>query len=253
LIILAGVPERSRAQTAGTQDSALALEGQVERTMQPAYRVVEGVSDGVYNFMRNYVVESLLPDRLTSGLWIAPEEDSARLFNQNLRMEEMRLLLQTRESYPITSDGVGSSDAALLQQWRSRAMLEQQSAVAAAFKETLLQRYQLEFFGPRSDNYLGDHGNWDPASLTMAGIIGGFLLYFDGMRARAQVADWELGIDLRSGLHLQETLRRRPASAPLARLELGYHDRKLALVTEWGLANGRPDYASVGLEYRLRY
>jgi hypothetical protein len=221
--------------------------------MQPAYRVVEGVSDGVYNFMRSYVVGNLWADESARGLRMAPEEDSARLFDENLRKQELLFVRQTREAYPVTSEASGPFDSALIAGWRSRTIEGVRFAAAVAVKETLRQRYRLEFFDSRSDSYLWDRSNWDPGSLALAGVVGGFLFYLDGMRATAKVADWDLAIDLRSGLRFQQFLRQGAANARLASLKLGRGDKPLALVTEWGLANGRLASRSVGFEYRLRY
>jgi hypothetical protein len=229
------------------------LDGTVRSTVQPAYRLVEGVSDGVYDFVRVRLIGSFLAQSLTRNLRAAPGQDSALLFDKNLREKEARFLQRARETYPAWSDAAGPSDAARLREWQSWAADEQRSVAVDALRDTLLQRYGLELFGRSAQAYAGDRRNWDPGLLTMAGLIGGGLLYVNGMHAAAGLGDWNLAMDLRSGARLQQALRDGAPARGLARLELGYKDKPLTVASEWGADGRRLRSQSLGLMYRLRY
>lgn len=228
-------------------------DGAVAGTVQPAYRFVEGISDGVYDFMREHVIGSIMPGRMTRNLKAAPREDSAPLFEQNLRGKESRFLQRAREAYPVLDDRDGPPDPVRFQQWRSWAVEEQVSVTVDALKDTLLERYQLELFGRSAQAYALQRRNWDPGLVTMAGLVGGALLYVNGMHAVAHMGRWSLAVDLRSGARLRQALQNGASSGRLAGLELGYRDLPLALAAEWGSQGGRLRGERVGLIYRLRY
>jgi hypothetical protein len=229
------------------------LGGAVQDTIRPAYRFVEGISDGVYDFVRLQVIGNILPERMTSNLYAAPRQDSAALLDKNLSEKEARFLQRAREAYPIAGDKAGSVEQAPLQQWRSWAAAEQLSVSVDALKDTLLQRYGLDFFGRSSEAYAKDRRNWDPGFLTMAGLVSGALLYLNGMHATAPLGDLRLGIDLSSGLRVQRAMQSGGAGRRLGGLELGYKGQPLALAADWGVDNERLRGESVGLKYRLQF
>ncbi len=229
------------------------LGGAVEGTVHPAYRFVEGISDGIYDFMRDHVIRNIMPGRLSRNLRAAPGRDSAPLFDRNLREKESRFLQRAREAYPILDDKAGPSDTVRLQEWRSWAAEEQVSVTVDALKDTLLERYQLELFGRSSQAYARERRNLDPGFMTMAGLVGGALLYANGMHAVAHMGCWKLAVDLRSGARLRQALQEGASSRRLAGLELGYKDKPLALAADWGAQGGRLRGERVGLVYRLRY
>ncbi|MDD5627956.1 MAG: hypothetical protein PHU21_02750 [Elusimicrobia bacterium] len=87
----------------------------------------------------------------------------------------------------------------------------------------------------------------------MTGLVGGALLYVNGMHAVAHMGRWSLAMDLRSGARFRQALRSGVSSQRLAGLELGCRDLPLALAADWGAQGGRLRGERVGLIYRLRY
>jgi len=234
-------------------DPAPAMGGRLDGAVQPAYRFVEGISDGVYDFVRVHLIRNLLPDGMTRNLIAAPRRDSSLAFAEKLREKEGRFLRRAQEAYPVLAGTADPADPARRQEWRTWAAEEQVSVAVDAMRDTLLQRYGLEFFGRSSETYLKDRRNWDPGLLTMAGLVGGSLLYVSGLHATARLGDWKLGLDLRSGLRLRQALQDQGSARHLAGLELGYKDAPVTLATEWGLSRGRLGSERVGLNYRLKY
>ena len=229
------------------------LDGSVQGALRPAYRFVEGISDGAYEFVRVHLIGSILPARLSRSLYAAPGPDSGELFFRNLRDQEARYLQRMREAYPVADQQAGSPDPARLQEWRCWAAEEQTGAAINALTDTLLQRYQLGIFARSSETYAKDRRNWDPGFFTMAAVVGGTILFFNGMHAAVPLADLRLRIDLRPGQRLQQALRSDGTARRLASLELGYKDAPLTAAMEWGVAEGHLRNESVGLRYRLRY
>ncbi|MBI3552864.1 MAG: hypothetical protein HY077_10130 [Elusimicrobia bacterium] len=224
-------------------DEAASMPGAV----QPAYRFIEGISDGVYDFARRRVAGTLLPERLTRSLKAAPKKDSAPLFERHLQENESRYLARARAAYPL------AGGEAQVRSWRSWAAAEQASVAADTLADTLVERYQLEFFGDSSGRYALDRRNWNPGFLSMSGVLGGTFLYLAGVHASASVGRLKLGIDLSPGLRFQRALQGAGEAQRLASLELGLKDVPLTLTTEWGLSEGRLRGERVALNYRLRY
>ncbi len=218
----------------------------------PAYRMVEGVSDGVYDFMRIHILGNILPERLTRSLKAAPDQDSAPLFDRNLREAESRYLARARAAYPIYSADKPPTDAQI-QAWRSWATAEQMSVGVGALGDTLIERYKLELFGGASGSYALDRRNWDPGFLTMAGVLGGTFLYLNGVHATMNVAGFKLGVDVAPGLRLRQAMHSQGEFNRLASLELGYKKLPVSVTTEWGSSNGKARGERYGLVYRLRY
>jgi len=229
------------------------LDGAVQDTVQPAYRFVEGISDGVYDFMRERIIGALLPDRLNQDLKAAPGQDSAPLFNKNLNDREARFIDRARAAYPIITDDAGSAGEAQVETWRSWAAREQVSVAVDSLRDTLMQRYQLQLFGENSGNYAKQTQHWDPGFLAMAGLVGGSFLYLNGIHATAHMGDLRLGIDISSGLKLQHAVENDGTTQHLAGLELGYKNSPVSVATEWGTTQGRFHNDTVGLNYKLRY
>ncbi|MBI3552820.1 MAG: hypothetical protein HY077_09900 [Elusimicrobia bacterium] len=240
------------SQTAAILGGAPPAAAPAPGAAEPAYRFVEGISDGVYDFMRLHVIGAILPDRLTRSLKAAPAQDSALLFDRNLHDKEARYLARVRAAYPTFAEGRAPSDAQI-QAWRSWATAEQVSVAVDALGDTLTKRYQLELFGDASGEYAKDRRNWDPGFLTMSGILGGTFLYLNGMHATAYLGRFKLGVDIASGLRLRRALQQEGDSRRLAGVELGYKGSPLALTTEWGSTSGRVKNERFGAIYRLRF
>lgn len=229
------------------------IDGAVQDTVQPAYRFVEGVSDGVYDFMREHVIGALLPDRLNQDLKAAPAQDSAPLFNKNLNDREARFIDRARTAYPIITDDAGSAGEAQIEAWRSWAAREQVSVAVDSLRHTLMQRYQLQLFGENSGDYAKQTQHWDPGFIAMAGLVGGSFLYLNGLHATAHMGDFKLGIDISAGRRFQHAVENDGTTSHLAGLELGYKNIPVSVATEWGTTQGRFHNDTVGLNYKLRY
>lgn len=229
------------------------LGGAMNGAGRPAYRFVEGLSDGVYDFLRSHLIGSVFPGRLSRGLRGSPKGDSYALFEYQFERKEARYLERLRESYPIQESADGHYDPGQVSAWRSWAVEEQVSVAVDSLRDTLMGRYQLELFGKKSGKYAVDRRNWDPGFLTMAGIVGGAFLYLNGLHADAHVGAVKVGLDLRAGLKIQNAAQDHDPMARMAGVELGYKDKPVTIASEWGMQDGRVRNERFGLKYRLKY
>jgi len=222
--------------------------------LHPAYRVIEGVSDGVYDFMRSHLIGNILPRRLTRSLRRSPDSDSYALLSEELSRKEHRFLARLQETYPIQNGTAGGPYTSFqLAEWRAWAAQEQVSVLIDSMKDALLGRYELESFGHASGRYARDPRNWKPRFLTASGILGGAFLYLNGMHAEARAGFMRLGSDLQAGMKIRSALQGDARTGHLANLELSYKDRPLTLVTEWGAERGHLRHERLGLKYQIRY
>lgn len=219
---------------------------------RPAYRLVEGFSDGVYNFMRCHLIGNILPSGLTRELPRSPTGDSYALFENNFGEKETRYLQRLREAYPIQAEFAKTNEERM-GAWRSWAAEEQLSVAIDSLGDTLMDRYQLQPFGNYTGRYAQDRRNWDPGFLTMAGLMGSTFLYLSGLHTDAEMGQWKMGIDLRSGLLIRQAIQNRQDASRVASVEVGYKNNPVTAATEWGLAHGNFRGESIGLKYRLRY
>ncbi|OGR83233.1 MAG: hypothetical protein A3J74_03260 [Elusimicrobia bacterium RIFCSPHIGHO2_02_FULL_57_9] len=219
---------------------------------RPAYRLVEGISDSVYNFMRSHLIGNILPTGLSRQMAQSPKNDSYAAFEYRFREKEKRYLERLSQAYPAQNQ-FARKDEGKIEAWRSWAAAEQASVAIDSLKDTLLDRYQLEPFGLCSGRYAKDRRNWDFGFLTMAGIIGSTFLYLNGLHADGAIGPWKMGVDLRSGLAVRQAVKNGKELSRVASFELGYKDHPLAAAAQWGLAQGHFRSESVGLKYRLRY
>lgn len=231
------------------------IDGAVQGTVRPAFRVVEGISDGVYDFVRIHVIGNIMPNALSRNLKAAPQQDSAPLFDKKLHDKEARFMDRARAAYPVGSDD--SQAAAQIHQqrqaWRQWAADEQVSVAIDSFADTLAERYQLQLFGKKSGEYAVKRRNWDPGFLTMAGLLGSTFLYFNGMHASGDIGPVKFGLDLSAGLKFRRVLQAAGTAPGLGSLELGLKNIPLTVATAWGVAQGRLHNERFGVNYRLRY
>jgi hypothetical protein len=218
------------------------------QSVQPAYRFVEGISDGVYDFARLHVAGNLLPDRLNRSLRAAPKKNSAPLFDQNLRDNESRFLARAKAAYPVATDDLTRKRA-----WSHWVAREQLSVAAGTLTDTLTERYQLEMFGSASGAYAADRRNWDPGFLSMAGVLGGAFLYLNGLHANASWGRLRFGADLSSGLSFQRAVQGDGNLQHLGAFEIGLKSCPVTVSTEVGLASGHLTDERVGAHYKLRF
>lgn len=234
LAIILPTPARAAESLLGKE-----MGGTVSGAANPAFRLAQGVSDGVYNFMRSHLISAILPEGLTRSLRRAPQGDSYTLFKKHFHDNEVRALRRWAAAPP-------TQDATL-------ATEEQVAVLIDSFQDTMLGRYDLQLFGKATGQYAKDRRNWDAGFLTMAGIMGGAFLYLNGLRADAAVGPMRLGIDLRAGHKLRRALQGAANASRVAGLELGYKDHPLTLAAQLGLSRGSLQAESFGLNYRFRY
>jgi hypothetical protein len=219
--------------------------------IQPAFRFVQGFSDGFYDFTRLHFIDNIFPERLSRGLKAAPKEDSAPAFDRTLRENEDRFIARANAAYPAAVDGPAAENR--LEAWRTWAVQEQVGVVAGSLGDTLINRYQLELFGQYSGAYAQDRRNWDPGFLSMTGVLGGAFLYVGGVHAHFDVGRLKVGLDLAPGMKFQRAFQNDGTVEHIAALSLGLKNVPLSLSTDWGLASGRLSAERVGLDYKLRF
>jgi hypothetical protein len=227
------------------------LDSAVQGTLRPAYRLVEGISDEVFDFLRTNLICGVLPGGLTRGLRPAPDEGSGAIFERNLRKVEERFLLDIRDAYPASGGPAARPDAARHAAWRSRAIEEQARVPLEALEDTLLERYGLEPFGRFSENYSRDRRNWTADFAAMAGLAGASLAYLNGLKATARSGRLRLSIGLPPVLRIQKALRNGSTLERAASVEAGIDGLPVSLSARWGLADGSPRSEALELKYRL--
>jgi len=235
----------------GTQEDP--LYAGMEKSMRPTYRLMEGISDGVYDFMRRHVVGNIFSEQFSRSLRPAPNKDSTPLFDQNLREKESRFLDRARAAYPRLNEGSGQAVEDQRRAWRGWAAGEQASVAADAMTDTLMQRYDLELFGESAGRYASKSRNWDPAFVTTVGVAGGTLVYLNGLHGSVALGKLKLGIDLSSGMRLQHALQGDGNAPGLGGVEVGLKGTPVTLSGEWGLASGHVRGERVALNYRARF
>ncbi len=253
---LAGRPVAAQALTQTRRESPAlgeALDGAFQDAVRPAYRLVEGVADGVYDLTRRYVVGNLVPGRFSRNLLAAPGQDSGELFAANLRARETDLFRRARETYPVAASVAGPEAPSLVRDWRARIVEEEQGVVVSALADTLLQRYRVPSLGRASETYIKDARNWDAGSLTMAGLLSGAAFYANGLHANLPVGEFRVRVDLRPGQCLRRALDGDTPARGWAAVELGFKGNPVTLALEGGVDGGRARAESAGVKYRLRY
>ncbi|HAM35458.1 MAG TPA: hypothetical protein DEB40_05070 [Elusimicrobia bacterium] len=251
-ILLFSIPAFAKPHFLSHYDDNSVLSARVTRTVQPGYRFVEDISDGVYGFVRTHVIQNLFPARMTRNLKPAPSQDSASLFVENLNKKQARFMLRARQSQPIVGNRFGAVDMARREEWNSWAADEQLGVAMDAIQDTLLERYQLELFGRATGAYAQDRRNWDPGFISMAGIFGGAFLYLNGMSATAHLGVMKVDFDFAPGQRLHRAMETGSAHS-LGSVELGYKEVPLTLAMDWGLESRQLRSERVGLNYRLSF
>jgi len=117
----------------------------------------------------------------------------------------------------------------------------------------LVERYQLDPFGRRTEKYARDWRNWDAGVLAMSSIVGGAFAYLNGIHSTARLADFSIEMDLRALMKLRQSAAENSLAPRAASLELGYKDNPLTLATDWSSGRGGLCAERYGVKYRLRY
>ncbi|MBI4374939.1 MAG: hypothetical protein HY549_00660 [Elusimicrobia bacterium] len=224
----------------------------IDKAARPAYRAVEEVSDRIFDLMRSHLIGPMLPDRLRRQVARSPEHDSYRQFHDRLREKQSAYARRLREQYPIHKPGDAGAPAQMAE-WQSWALEEQTSVLVDSIGDTLLERYAIPAFGRDSERYARDSRNWDPDLLASAGLVGGGLVYLNGLRARTQLGPIGLALKLRPGMRIAKALRSGSDAARVASFDLSYEDNPITLGADYGITQGQMGAERLRLEYRLRY
>lgn len=228
-----------------------AISGGVSEAAKPAYRVIEGLSDGAYWLLRSQFIGRLLPDGLTREMGRTPRGDSYAAFSANFARKQERFMSRLREAYPVTE--AGRSDENKLSAWRAQARAEQQAAAADALADSLIDRYGLPRFGQTSADYAKKRRHWTPQFVTVASVLGGAVAYGNGIHADFAVKKLAASVDMKPGHEIASAARGGGTLEKAAEVEVGLKDTPVTLAAAWQVKDGAMRSESLGVKYRLRY
>lgn len=229
--------------------------GRAMDLFHPAFGLVEGFSDRLYDLMSLGLMSRILPGGLSRDLKKSPKGDSYLIFDQKFHEKEYRFLQRLHDTYPRTAGGIGGqqADPARYQEWQRWAGNEQLSVMIDALKDTILERYKLEAFGQKAGDYAKDKRHWDPAFLATAGIVGGAFLYLNGVHARTSLSDLQVGIDMAAVKGVVDAIENEGDKGRAAGIELSLKDRPFFFNTDWKVDHGQARIDIYGLKYRRRF
>ncbi len=223
-------------------------------TLQPLYRVAEGVGDAFYDLLTGRLFYWVVPERLRGEIRGTPRNNSFAIFDAKLNEKEFRLVERMRDTFPRgAAPGADPTDDQLLQ-WRQWAAQEQVSVLLDAYKDTLMTRYEVERFGGSAENYARDRRNWtDPQFLAVGAVVGGTFLYLNGLHAAIPIGDLKVGVDLTSARALIAALQNQTGVGRAGAVELTYKNSPLSLSTELGINNGMLETKYYGGKLQFKY
>lgn len=228
--------------------------GRAMGAFRPVYGVVEGLSDGIYDILRVHLVGNIFPSRLTKELKAPPKEDSFAQFDRNFHDNELRFFRWIHENDPNRVVGYGQrTNYAEQENFKRLAAERQLSVLLSSLTQTALGRYQLERAGKNAGKYAQNTRNWDPSFLAMAGVIGGGVLYIDGLHANADIWDVRLGIDLRAGHRIRSAVENGSRLEEMGCVEAGYKDNPFTLSACSELEKRQVKLGRSGLRYQIRF
>lgn len=216
-------------------------------SIQPVYRGVEAVADGVYGLVRGHLISAVLPGGLSRRMSAVPLGTSDKVFTERLRYRQektARRLLQERPVGPL-----GPAEAAA---WQREAAAAHLTVMTDAMADALIRRYQLERFGKDSGAYASNLANWDAEFIASAGVLGGAYLYVAGVRTDFNVGPVRVDFDTRPGSAVQGAIQNGDARG-LAALTLSRRGSPLSFKSEWGVKDGRMASERVGVTYASRF
>lgn len=208
---------------------------QAVQALKPAYRLLEGISDGIFDAMRLHLFSQAFA-LIDSDFRQYKKSDSYAIFEQEFRGKEARLLQRLYER----NDHSWSRD-------------EQVSVVVDSLKESLLARYHIDRLEKWASRYASNPDNWQPSSLTAAAIVGGSFLYLNGAHTQAAVGSAKIGVDLKSGLRVLHALRTAKTVARAVGLEMSWNNHPLSVTSDWGVADGKLRSERYGFKYRIEF
>lgn len=239
-----GLPQKQDAIADGIGQSAL-------EAFRPAYGLVEGLSDGVFDLLRNDLLSPVFHG-IKDQARKYKSSDSYGAFERTFTEKETRFLLRLSDTFHRPSDSVvgGGLPAEDSRAWAGN---EQVSVVLDSFKDSLLDRYQVNQLGLWAKNYAQDPQNWDPASLTMAGVIGGAFLYLNGAHNHFQAGGLKFAFDLRGALRLREAMKTGGSLGRAAGIEVSVPNHPLTFAADWGVESGRFKRETYGFKYHRKF
>jgi hypothetical protein len=235
MIATAGAQE----YTFGRQD-AVAVDVGVRAigALRPAYRLAEGLSDGVFAFLRQGVFRSLLHGAPKAHL----NGDSFTAFQRQFRKKQEVLVQRLSETYRPTGPEWD---------WAAEA---QTHVVLDAFRDTLLERYQMDSLGRwAGDRAMSGARGEDPSSIAGAGAIGGAFLYFGGGRAEAHLGDATVGVEMAPVRKLVKAAADKGDLGRAIGIELRKKDSPWSLSAGMGVSRGKVAPGAYALRYRLTF
>lgn len=220
------------------------------RTLRPAYRIVEGISDGLFNLMS---LQALFPREIDENIRKFKNSDSYAIFEQEFRNKEVRFLHRLKEAFPQQNGQLRRTDLRRTVEGISWAGDEQVSVALDALKDTILTRYQLEQLGEWAGDYAKDPKNWDGASVTMAAVVGGTFLYLNGMHTEFDLGKIRFGLDLDAGLSMKNAIMGDGNLNRAVGLEVGLTNELIAFNTDWGVDHGSMKSQRWGMKFRRQF
>lgn len=191
--------------------------------LRPAYRLVEGISDGVFGGFLSTILRGS-PARSLG-------QDSFAAFTAHYRAKQERMLERLRHE----------------QNW-DWAPEGQVQVVLDSLRDTLMDRYQVQRLGAWAKDQ-----PMDAHTLAGAGVIGGAFLYFGGGHANARIGQARVGVDLASVQRISSALASGGDLAKAAGVELRWGAARWSLNAGLGVSRGRMAPGSYALRYRLSF
>jgi hypothetical protein len=216
-------------------------------SVQPMYRGVEAVADGVYGLVRGHLISAVLPGGLSRRMSAVPVSTSDKIFAERLRYRQEKAARRMIEERPVGPMGPAETAA-----WQKSAFNAHATVVTDAMADALVRRYQLERFGKDSGAFAANISNWDPEFMASAGILGSAYLYVAGLRTDFNVGPLRVDFDTRPGSAIQGAIQNGDAHG-LAALTLSRRGSPLSFKSEWGVKDGRMASEKVGVNYAARF
>lgn len=235
LLALLAVSPAGARDFLGIQRQDAITEGMGQQTLdnlRPAYRLIEGFSDEIFDLMR---LRMLFPAKIVRDVQNLRKSDSFADFKSELFYKESRFLRRVRETESIS--------------W---ARAEQASLLVDSLKDTILKRYQIEQLGRWAGHYAKNASHWDESSLT-AGILGGAFLYLNGLHTQMELGKLQMGLDISAGKKWRKTLRENGNLNRAAGLEIRMEGNPLTFNADWGVNQGKLGSECYGFKYQLQF
>ncbi len=216
-------------------------------SVQPVYRGVEALADGVYGLVRGHLISAVIPGGLSRRMSAVPLGTSDKVFTERLRYRQEKTARRLLEERPAGPMGIAEAAA-----WQRQAAGAHVTVLTDAVADALIRRYQLERFGKDSGAYASNLSNWDPGFMASAAVLGGAYLYVAGLRTDFNIGPLRVDFDTRPGSAVQSAILNGDVRG-LAALTLSRRGSPVSFKTEWGVKDGRMASERVGMNYSSRF